>query len=249
MAGRKPTQRIDELEDEIKHRDRRIEELRCEIDELRDLVRRMEEQVEDSDNVIERWKEAFDMVETESGSWTWAPFWDEWDALIERHNDLVRRWNKFVPLIINDGRRPVGRPLAASEEERDRVLRLRKAGKSLRAIAEEAEVGLSTVRTIIDKTNGTRRRWQKVHPGEVGRGAPTSRSGASTTGSRRPAGSGRSAPATPCRKGRNASSRRAAACSWKRRASPAPAKRIGVDHLVLPALRSARSSRDPNSPA
>jgi hypothetical protein len=39
MAGRKPTQRIDELEDEIKHRDRRIEELRCEIDELRDLVR------------------------------------------------------------------------------------------------------------------------------------------------------------------------------------------------------------------
>jgi predicted nucleic acid-binding Zn-ribbon protein len=45
MAGRKPTQRIDELEDEIKHRDRRIEELRCEVDELRDLVRRMEEDV------------------------------------------------------------------------------------------------------------------------------------------------------------------------------------------------------------
>jgi hypothetical protein len=82
MAGRKPTQRIDELEDEIKHRDRRIEELRCEIDELRDLVRRMEEDVEDGINVIDGWAETFDMVQTESGGWTWKPFWDEWNALI-----------------------------------------------------------------------------------------------------------------------------------------------------------------------
>jgi lambda repressor-like predicted transcriptional regulator len=96
------------------------------------------------------------MVQTESGGWTWAPFWNEYDALIERHNDLVRRWNKFVPLI-NDRKPPIGRPLAASEEERDLVLRLRKAGKSLRAIAEEAEVGFSTVRTIIDKANGSDR--------------------------------------------------------------------------------------------
>jgi uncharacterized coiled-coil protein SlyX len=67
MAGRKPTQRIDELEDEIKHRDRRIEELRCEIDELRDLVRRMEEDVEDAASTLERWKETFDMVEVDGG--------------------------------------------------------------------------------------------------------------------------------------------------------------------------------------
>ncbi len=47
-------QRIGELEDEIKHRDRRILELRREADELRDLMRRMEESVEDSNNTIER---------------------------------------------------------------------------------------------------------------------------------------------------------------------------------------------------
>jgi hypothetical protein len=164
--------RVGELQDELKQRDRRIEELRQEIDEQRDLIRRMEESIEDADNVIERWKETFDMTQTESGGWTWEPFWDEHNALVETHNDLVRRWNKYVP-VINDRTQPVGRPLAASEDEQGRVLKLRKAGKSLRWIAEETELGLGTVRTIIDKANGsdraTRRRWQKVHPGEVWR--------------------------------------------------------------------------------
>jgi uncharacterized coiled-coil protein SlyX len=160
MAGRKPTQRIDELEDEIKHRDRRIEELRREIDELRDLVRRMEEQVDDADNVIERWKETFDMVQTKDGHWSWAPFWDERNATIDRLNDLVRRWNKAVP-IINGRAQPVGRPLAASEAQVAQVRKLRKAGKSLRWIAEETSLTLSTVRTIVGKTDGSDRTTRK----------------------------------------------------------------------------------------
>jgi FtsZ-binding cell division protein ZapB len=77
MAGHQPTQSIGALEDEIKQRDERIEELRQEIDELRELVRRMEESVEDAASTLERWKETFDMVQTESGGWTWGPFWDE----------------------------------------------------------------------------------------------------------------------------------------------------------------------------
>jgi hypothetical protein len=156
MAGRKPTQRIDELEDEIKHRDRRIEELRCEIDELRDLVRRMEEDVEDGIGVTDSWAETFDMVQTEDGRWAWAPFWDERNATIDRLNDLVRRWNKAVP-IINGRAQPVGRPLAASEAQVAQVQRLRKAGRSLRGIAEETSLGLPTVRTIVAKAAGTDR--------------------------------------------------------------------------------------------
>jgi lambda repressor-like predicted transcriptional regulator len=170
MARAKPS--VGELQDEIKHRDRRIEELRQEIDEQRDLIRRLEENVDDAGNVIERWKETFDMTTTDSGGWTWEPFWDGHNDLVNRFNDLVRRWNKYVP-VINDRAQPVGRPLAASEDERDLVLKLRKRGMSLRDIAEEAGVGLNTVRTIVDKANGsdraTRRRWQKAHPDEVWR--------------------------------------------------------------------------------
>jgi hypothetical protein len=150
--------RIGALQDEIKARDRRIEELRREIDDLRDLVRRMEEQVEDAGNVIERWKEAFQMEMTESGSWTWGPFWEERDQMVRTHNDLVDRWNRFVPLI---NRQPVGRPLAASEAQCATVLKLRKAGKSLRDVAEETNLGLNTVRTIVDKGKGTDRATRK----------------------------------------------------------------------------------------
>src|SRR5262249_46825609 len=132
--------RIGALQDEIKARDRRIDELRREIDELRDLVRRMEENVEDSNNVIERWVEAFQMEMTDTGGWTWKPFWEEYDHLVRTHNDLVDRWNRFVPLI---NRQPVGRPLAASEAQCATVLKLRKAGKSLRDVAEETNLGLN----------------------------------------------------------------------------------------------------------
>jgi hypothetical protein len=150
--------RIGALQDEIKARDRRIEELRREIDELRDLVRRMEENVEDSNNVIERWKETFEMEVTESGGWSWKPFWEEHSKIINEHNALVDRWNRFVPLI---NRQPVGRPLAASETQCATALKLRKAGKSLRDVAEETNLGLNTVRTIVDKGKGIDRTSRK----------------------------------------------------------------------------------------
>jgi uncharacterized coiled-coil DUF342 family protein len=161
--ARKPNSaadRVGELQDELKRRDERIAELHQEIDELRDLLNRMEESVDDSANVIERWKEAFDMAETESGSWTWKPFWDERKALVDKFNDLVRQWNKYLP-VINGRTQPVGRPLAASEVQQATVRKLHKAGKSLRWIAEETSLGFNTVRTIVGKAEGTDRTTRK----------------------------------------------------------------------------------------
>jgi DNA repair exonuclease SbcCD ATPase subunit len=152
--------RVGELQDEIKRRDERIEELRQEIDELRDLVRRMEEHVEDADAVIERWKESFDMEQTASGNWTWKPFWEEHDKTIDAHNDLVRKWNKYLP-VINGRTQPVGRPLGASEAQVRAVLKLHKAGRSLRWIAEELTLSFNTVRTIVAKKNGIDRTSRK----------------------------------------------------------------------------------------
>jgi uncharacterized coiled-coil protein SlyX len=158
-------QRIGELEDEIAHRDRRIVELREEVDELRDLVRRMEEHVEDSGNVFERCKETFGMELTDDGCWTWKPFWDQHDALVDEYNDLVQRWNRYVPLI---RRQNVGRPLAASEAQCEQVRKLHKARKSLRSIAEDTGLSLNTVRTIVGKAKGTDRatknHWQRIEP-------------------------------------------------------------------------------------
>ena len=35
------------------------------------------------------------MVMNDNGKWTWAPFWDEHNQIIDDYNDLVRRWNKY----------------------------------------------------------------------------------------------------------------------------------------------------------
>ena len=153
-------QTIGALQDEIKHRDRRIEDLRREIDELRDLVRRMEEVMNDCCSTLESWKETFDMTETESGTWTWKPFWDEHEEVIDDYNELVREWNKALPLI-NGNPQPVGRPLQASEAQCDTVLKLHKHGCSLRAIAEHCTLGLNTVVTIVSKSKGTDRTTKK----------------------------------------------------------------------------------------
>jgi hypothetical protein len=155
-----------ELEDEIEHLTRRVEELRQQIDEERDLVTRMTENVEDADGVIEHWKEAFEMVLTDDNKWSWGPYlkeaaeckidleWQrkEHNALVQKHNDLVRKWNMKML-----GGQPVGRPLGASRAQIAQVLELRNDGMSLRAIADETSLGLNTVRTIVDKKHNVGR--------------------------------------------------------------------------------------------
>jgi hypothetical protein len=151
---------IGELEDELKARDKRIEELRSEVDELRDLIQRLSEYADDYVNMVERWKEGFDMVLTDDGKWTWGPFLTdlmqykfeaedrrkEYNALVQKHNELVRKWDMKIL-----GGNPAGRPLAASEAQIKQVMELRNTGTSLRGIADETNLGLNTVRTIVDK--------------------------------------------------------------------------------------------------
>jgi hypothetical protein len=54
-------------------------------------------------------------------------------------------------------KRPVGRPLAASEAQCAQVLSLRRKGTSLREIAEETNLSFQTVRTIVGRKRGTER--------------------------------------------------------------------------------------------
>jgi hypothetical protein len=120
----------------------------------------MEEQIEDDSRVIGQWIEAFRMEQDESGSWRWASWLEEQDKGWEAYNALLRDWNRFVPeynAAVVAKMRPVGRPIGASEAQQEQVRKLRKAGHSLRAIAEETSLGLQTVVTVVGKGERTDR--------------------------------------------------------------------------------------------
>jgi hypothetical protein len=159
---RQPADRIGELEDALKERDRRIAELRREVDEQRDLIARQDQHVRDASDMIESWIQAFAMERREDGTWMWKPSFVEGDEWFEKYAALLKDWNRLVPefnaAIL---KRNVGRPLAASDAQRADVLRRRKRGESLRAIADEMSLGLQTVRTIIDQGAGVDRTTHK----------------------------------------------------------------------------------------
>ena len=62
--------------------------------------------------------------------------------------------------------RNFGRPLQASDKQREDVLKLHREGMSLRDIAVEKNLGLRTVRTIVDKKDrkdrGTIQRLERI---------------------------------------------------------------------------------------
>jgi hypothetical protein len=168
MATNEEQRRIDELEDQLKQRDRRIIELKEEIDGQRELIERFREHAEDYDNAIESWCDTFGMELTDDG-WTWKPFWDEHVALARKYDDLVRDWNRVVSEInaARFGKRGPGRPLLASNAQIEIVRKLRKRGMSLRDIVIETNLTLGTVRTIVSQITGTDRTTQK-HRERVG---------------------------------------------------------------------------------
>ena len=158
--------RIEELTVDLRHRDEQIKELRKERSQAVDLVDEMREHVEDANALIDSWKEAFDMELKDDGMWYFQPdkIATAYSILFEKHEKLVREWNKFV----GDYNRTVaprglGRPLGASEAQVKNVRKLSKGGTSLRSIAEQTGLGLRTVRTIIEKDAGTGRASKRTN--------------------------------------------------------------------------------------
>jgi hypothetical protein len=148
-----PQERIAELEDALKEKERRLQELKADLDKANDLVQRQDEHIRACAETIEAWKTAFEMKLRADGVWVWneaAVAGDKWH---DRYVDLVHKWNRNVADFNTNmvRRRDVGRPLAASDAQRQTVIKLRTAGKSLRAIAKQTGLGLTTVRTILDQ--------------------------------------------------------------------------------------------------
>jgi hypothetical protein len=160
--AKRSSDRIGELEDKLKQANTRIAELRRDLDAAEALVTEEREHVKDAHALIETWIEAFDMEQLDDGQWTFQPWLDDYKRQREEHGDLVRRWNKLVPIYnAKVAPRGVGRPLAASEAQCAQALKLHKAGASLRGIGDETGLGIGTVRTIVGKKHGSDRTSQR----------------------------------------------------------------------------------------
>ena len=98
-----------------------------------------------------------------TGEWVNGEFIRGHEELVDKFNDLIDHYNRLVRAYNQYAMppQPVGRPIAASEAQQAQVLKLRKQGLSLRGIADEMSLGLPTVRTIIDKLNGSDRATAK----------------------------------------------------------------------------------------
>src|SRR6266550_8619506 len=123
------TNRLYQLEDDLKAAEARIAEMRAERDDAWNLVQRLREHVQDADDVTERWIDAFEMTLGDDGLYRWQDGVEKnYDALIEKHNALVREWNKLVREYNGMvAPKQIGRPLNASDAQCAEVLRLRKA--------------------------------------------------------------------------------------------------------------------------
>ena len=68
---------------------------------------------------------------------------------------VLREWNRFVPKYNAIVRaQSVGRPLAASDAQQHQVIKLRKAGKSLRGIVGETGLGIAQCAPSLAKPMG-----------------------------------------------------------------------------------------------
>jgi DNA repair exonuclease SbcCD ATPase subunit len=145
---------IDDLKDRLKDKDKRIAELRDELDEERERCQRLRERINEVAETIDGWAEVFELERKDDNTFSLGGFWSRYNDLIDAHNELVRKWNRFVDSM---SQRNVGRPLAASDAQCEQVLKLHKKGNSLRAIVDETGLGFQTVRTIVAKKSGTDR--------------------------------------------------------------------------------------------
>src|SRR5258708_37694251 len=105
---------IADLENEIKHRDRRILELKREVDEAQTLIAEMREQVQDCNDMIDRWVEAFEMTLSDNGTYSPAPWIAKMESYLDKYNALADQWNKFIPKTRDNALKVQSFPRAAS---------------------------------------------------------------------------------------------------------------------------------------
>ncbi len=92
---------------------RRILELKGDLDEAQMLIGEMQEQVQDSNDMIDRWVEAFEITLGDNGTYSPAPWIAKMESYLDKYNALAAQWNKFIPKYnAAVAPRRIGRPVA-----------------------------------------------------------------------------------------------------------------------------------------
>jgi hypothetical protein len=152
--------RVADLEAEVKAKTVRIAELKDEVDENEALCAELREQVATDVEYLENWRTTFGMVLDDDDCWVWDGWIKRTDRIEAAYWELLKDYNKLVDRFnARIKPRPIGRPLAASKPQEDRVqtLRLLAPPASLSEIAKDTGLGVRTIRTIIGRIGGTDR--------------------------------------------------------------------------------------------
>ena len=159
------------LEDDVKRLTKRLDDIRREHDETVALVSIQCETLALQDEALQNWRDHIDVF-------FWVEAIKDAEAsrkeYADRYEALLAKWNAFVPeynKVVAQKKRNFGRPPAASNAQAARVLDLHKADQSLRSIAEDINIGVRTLRTIIDKKDGvdraTQARLERIAPDRI----------------------------------------------------------------------------------
>jgi hypothetical protein len=170
MATEQELEQLQQRKDELQQRDRRIAELKNEIDELRERNQALRQNTQEWAEQFESWKEAFQMVQNDSGVWEWNADYTNGEEWKDKYVEILRDWNKRVGeynslvrvMFAESTLRDRGRPIAATAEQRAIVFESHAEGRSLRECADDAKVGLQTVRTLLGKIDGTDRTSRRL---------------------------------------------------------------------------------------
>jgi hypothetical protein len=118
----------------------------------------LREHAEEHDEYLEGFISTFGLVLVD-GKWSNGEAIEEriaeagkYDELIRDYNKLVHRFNRNIADV-----NPVGRPIAADEDEQQAIINHHEDGRSLRWIAEEMNLSRRTVTTVITKLDGSDR--------------------------------------------------------------------------------------------
>ena len=155
---------IGELEDDVKRLTKRLDDIRCEHDETVALVSIQCEALALQEDALQNWRDQIDVF-------FWVEAIKDAEAsrkeYADRYEALLAKWNAFVPEyneVVAQKKRNFGRPPAASNAQAAR-------DQSLRSIAEDINIGVRTLRTIIDKKDGvdraTQARLERIAPDRI----------------------------------------------------------------------------------
>jgi len=125
-----------------------------------ELVERERQHVEDANGVIDSWIESFNMQLDDNGEYNWqANLPEQHDLLIDKYHALLKNWNAMISEYNSVvAPKDIGRPLAASEAQIAKVLKLHAEGIPQRLIVDEVKpLGRNTIRTIIGRQYRTDR--------------------------------------------------------------------------------------------